>query len=284
MPDTNEHPSAITDEQRAALVASDPAAFDQDDEQPEQQAEQQAEPQPEPQAPEPTKADDEPKTIPKGRFNEVLAERDRERERAEALAAELEALKKGPPVDYDAEVKALDAAWNDDEFEGSHADYLNKRDGLIAARAEQAAIEKYEQMQAEREAQKAAEAWASAANAFVEAHPEYTEPASKAELEAALHGVFAKFPGASDAEKLERAHKIVLALNGKEERGPHGARNAADASAASKAAAQPPMPRAGAGNRSAVDGEIDYANLKPGQFSKLTKEQQAAALGSPDAL
>lgn len=286
MPETNEHPSAITDEQRAALVASDPAAFDEDV--PDTtEAERAASEKAEAEKAEVEKAEAEakkPDMIPKGRLNEVLAERDRERERAEALAAELEALKKGPPVDYDAEVNALDKAWNEDDFEGSHEDYLNKRDGLIAARAEQAAIEKYEQMQAEREAQKAAEAWASAANAFVEAHPEYTDAASKAELEAALHGVFAKFPDASDSEKLERAHKIVLALNGKDERGPHNTRNAADASAASKAAAQPPMPRVGAGNRSAVDGEIDYANLKPGQFGKLTKEQQAAALGSPDAL
>ena len=276
--DNTAHPSTITDEEREELRKSDPAAFDEDGQQPEAQPEQ---------VPDPVKADEEtrkPDMIPKGRFNDVLAERDRERERAEALAAELEALRRGPPVDYSAEIKALDEAWNDDTFDGSHEDYLSKRDGLIAARAEQVAIEKYEQQQAEREAQKAAQAWAVAANAFVEAHPEYTEAAAKSELEAALHGVFAKFPDASDSEKLQRAHKIVLALNGKDEKGPHNTRNAADASAASRAAAQPPMPRAGAGNRSTVDGEIDYANLKPGQFGKLTKEQQAAALGGIDAL
>lgn len=283
-------PSHKTEEELAALRAADPAAFDDDvpddigaDEaaEAERLAAEKADAE---------KADAEakkPDMIPKGRLNEVLAERDRERERAEQLAAELEALKKGPPVDYAAEVKALDAAWNGDDFDGTHAEYMEKRDALIVARAEQDAIQRYEQTLAEREAQKAAEQWATAANSFVEAHPEYRDAAAKGELEAALHGVFAKFPDASDADKLERAHKIVLAMNGKSEeapKAPNADRNKADAQLAAKASAQPPAINGGVSSAGGPIGNVDFAKMKPGTFSKLSKDQQAAALGGADAL
>ena len=283
-------PNHKTEEELAALRAADPAAFD-DDVPDDIEADKAAEA--ERLAAE--KADAEkaeaeakkPDMIPKGRLNEVLAERDRERERAEQLAAELDALKKGPPVDYAAEVKALDDAWNSDEFDGSHEDYMAKRDGLIVARAEQDAIQRYEQTLTEREAQKAAEQWATVANAFVESHPEYRDAAAKMELEAALHGVFAKFPDASDADKLDRAHKIVLAMNGKSEeapKAPNADRNKADAQLAAKASAQPPAINGGVSSAGGPIANVDFANMKPGTFSKLSKDQQAAALGGADAL
>lgn len=288
-------PSHKTEEELAALRAADPAAFDDDvpddieaDEAAE--AERLAAEKAEAEKTEAERAEAEakkPDMIPKGRLNEVLAERDRERERAEALAAELEAMRRGPPVDYGAEIKALDEAWNDDAFDGSHDEYLSKRDGLIAARAEQAAIERYEQQQAEKAAQQAAQAWANAANAFVEAHPEYLDATAKVDLEAALHGVFAKFPDASDADKLERAHKIVLAMNGKAEeapKGPNADRNKADAQLAARASAQPPAINGGVSSAGGPIGNVDFANMKPGTFSKLSKDQQAAALGGADAL
>ncbi|MEN9492799.1 MAG: hypothetical protein RJA63_3248 [Pseudomonadota bacterium] len=283
-------PNHKTEEELAALRAADPAAFDDDvpdvieaDEaaEAERLAAEKADAE---------KAEAEakkPDMIPKGRLNEVLAERDRERERAEQLAAELDALKKGPPVDYAAEVKALDDAWNSDEFDGSHEDYMAKRDGLIVARAEQDAIQRYEQTLTEREAQKAAAQWATVANAFVESHPEYRDAAAKMELEAALHGVFAKFPDASDADKLVRAHKIVLAMNGKSEeapKAPNADRNKADAQLAAKASAQPPAINGGVSSAGGPIGNVDFANMKPGTFSKLSKDQQAAALGGADAL
>jgi len=282
-----------TDEDLAALRAADPAAFDDDvpdgnDADDAAEAERLAAEKADAEKVEAERAEAEakkPDMIPKGRLNEVLAERDRERERAEQLAAELEALKKGPPVDYAAEVNALDASWNNDEFDGTHADYMAKRDGLIVARAEQDAIQRYEQTLAEREAQKAAEQWATAANAFVESHPEYRDAAAKTELEAALHGVFAKFPDASDADKLDRAHKIVLAMNGKAEaETPAANRNKADAQAAARASAQPPAINGGVSSAGGPIGNVDFANMKPGQFSKLSKDQQAAALGGADAL
>lgn len=285
VPDSN-IPSHKTEEELAALRAADPAAFDDDvpdDGDDAAEAERAAAEKAEAERAEAEAK--KPDMIPKGRLNEVLAERDRERERAEQLAAELEALKKGPPVDYAAEVSALDAAWNNDEFDGTHEEYMAKRDGLIVARAEQDAIQRYQQTLAEREAQKAAEQWATAANAFVEAHPEYRDASAKGELEAALHGVFAKFPDASDADKLERAHKIVLAMNGKDaEKPPANDRDKADAQAAARASAQPPAISGGVSSAGGPIGNVDFANMKPGQFSKLSKDQQAAALGGADAL
>lgn len=292
VPDSN-IPSHKTDEELAALRAAHPAAFDDDvpndiEADKAAEAERLAAEKSDAEKAEAERAEAEakkPDMIPKGRLNEVLAERDRERERAEQLAAELEALKKGPPVDYAAEVAALDASWNDDEFDGTHEEYMAKRDGLIVARAEQDAIQRYEQTLAEREAQKAAEQWATAANAFVEAHPEYRDAAAKTELEAALHGVFAKFPDASDADKLERAHKIVLAMNGKVESAtPVSGRDKADAQAAARASAQPPAISGGVSSAGGPLANVDFANMKPGQFSKLSRDQQAAALGGVDAL
>lgn len=292
VPDSN-IPSHKTEEELAALRAADPAAFDDDvpdviEADDAAEAERAAAEKAEAEKAEAERAEAEakkPDMIPKGRLNEVLAERDRERERAEQLAAELEALKKGPPVDYAAEVAALDASWNNDEFDGTHAEYMAKRDGLIVARAEQDAIQRYEQTIAEREAQKAAEQWATAANAFVEAHPEYRDASAKGELEAALHGVFAKFPDGSDADKLDRAHKIVLAMNGKaESETPVSGRDKADAQAAARASAQPPAISGGVSSAGGPIGNVDFSNMKPGQFSKLSKDQQAAALGGADAL
>ena len=291
MPDNT--PSHKTDEELAALRAADPAAFDDDvpndiEADKAAEAERLAAEKAEAEKAEAERAEAEakkPDMIPKARLNEVLAERDRERERAEQLAAELESLKKGPAVDYDAEVKSLDAAWNGDDFDGTHAEYMEKRDALIVARAEQDAIQRYEQTLAEREAQKAAEQWATVANAFVEAHPEYRDASAKVELEAALHGVFAKFPDASDADKLDRAHKIVLAMNGKvESAAPVSGRDKADAQAAARASAQPPAISGGVSSAGGPAGNIDMQKLKPGQFSKLSKDQQEALLGGPGAL
>ena len=289
MPDLDTaHPSAMTDDQREELRKSDPAAFDEEAGDTGADDTAEAERLADEEAAKPKGDDPKPNMIPKARLNEVLQERDAERERAEALAAELAALKTGPAVNYDDEIKALDAAWNDDAFDGSHDEYLSKRDGLIAGRAESNAIARYEQQQAEKQAQQAAQAWATAANAFIERHPEYQDAEAKTDLEAALHGVFAKYPNASDADKLERAHKIVLAMNGKTEaeapKNPNAGRNKADAQAASTASSQPPAIKGGQGNRSTVGNEIDFANLSPAQFAKLTPEQKAAALGSADAL
>ena len=67
-------------------------------------------------------------------------------------------------------------------------------------------------------------------------------------------------------------------------KGPHDARNKADAQAAAKASGAPPAVTGGVSSGGGPAGNIDMEKLKPGQFSKLSKDQQAALLGGVDAL
>lgn len=287
MPDLDNIPATKSAEELDALRASDPAAFDLD-------AAPAAEKTPEEVAAEAAKT---VTTIDKRQYDGVLGDlRDTrghlaaERAAREALAAELAELKAGPKIDYDAEITTLDKKFNeDDDF--THEDYIAQRDKLLVGKVKAEARAEVQQEQAQAAAQKAEQAWAEAANAFAAAHPEYADPSAKTDLEAALHGVFAKFPDASDADKLERAHKMVLAMNGKAEpapatppAGPHAARDAADAQAAAKASAAPPAIAGGVSSAGGPIANIDMANMKPGSFSKLSKDQQEAALGGPGAL
>lgn len=59
----------------------------------------------------------------------------------------------------------------------------------------------------------------------------------------------------------------------------HKERNASDARAAAAASATPPAVTAGVGGRGGPDQGIDLSNLKPGQFSKLPRDQQERLLG-----
>lgn len=224
--------------------------------------------------------------IPKARFDEAIA---KERERADARAAELQeqidALKAGPPVDYSEEIKSLDAAWNDDTFDGSHDEYLAKRTQLTKAEAKQEAREELEREQAEKAAAKSAQDWNDASTDFAKAHPIYDkshadfDAEEHAALEAALHGVFAKYPNASNADKLEKAHKIIEAIAVAEGRrepaappNPHAARNAQDAKAQANASAAPNPAAAGSGDR----GRTTFPGIGPGMseedYKKLPKD------------
>ena len=206
-------------------------------------------------APAATEAGNQP-TIPKARFDEAIQ---KERERADARAAELQAeidkLKAGPPVNYSEEIKALKQRYEDDDDFTLEA-YMEQHSKLVTAQAKAETREELLEEQRQLAAQRAEQAWADAAAAFVAAHPEYADGEAKTDLEAALHGVFAKFPTASDADKLERAHKIVQAMNGKAEpaapaapANPHAIRNAADATAQARASAAPNPAGAGSGDR-----------------------------------
>ena len=310
MTDTKEapHPSNITEEQREELRKSDPAAFTDDDaDTPTDTAAEQAEAdrlateraEADRIAAETAEAEKQAAMIPKGRLNEVLRERDAERERADALAAEIAALKAGPKIDYDAEITALDAKWNgDDDFDGSHADYIAQRDALLVGRTEARAFEKFEQRQAEEAQQREAQQWNADAAAFVAANPIYDpntaafDAEEKAALEAALHGVYARYPKASNVEKLEKAHRIVEAIAVAEGRreavaapaAPGGGRNAVDARAAAVASAAPPVISGGVGGRGTATPNIDFERMKPGDWAKLSRADKIAALGGEEAL
>lgn len=312
MPDLNTIPETKTADELAALKASDPAAFDLDAtpaddataladkaaaELVEKEAAEKAEADAAAAKAEADKAEEAKKSdvIPKGRFNEALRERDAERMRADALAAELEALKKGPAVDYSEEIKKLDAAWNsegDDAFDGTHEQYLAKRDSLLVQKTEADAQAKFQKEQAERDVNAKLDAWDKDARSFVDANERYKDDAELARFNEALAIQFARNPSGTHAEWLTAADKLVQAMAIAEGRatpevvtkGPHDDRNKADAQASAKASGAPKSIAGGVSSAGGPIGNIDMANLKPGQFSKLSKDQQAAALGSADAL
>lgn len=315
MPDLNSIQELKTDDALAELKASHPEAFDLDvvpeqsaddkaaaelaakeaadkaaDEAAAREAAEKAEAE---KAAEEAKKSD---VIPKGRFNEALRERDAERQRADALAAELEALKKGPPVDYTEEIQKLDAKWysdGEDAFEGTHADYLAQRDALLAAKVEADALAKFEQQRAQRDAETALAAWDKDARSFVDSNDRYKDADELARFNEALEIQFARNPNGTHAEWLTAADKLVQAMAIAEGRAPsapaapadpNAARNAADAQAAAKASAAPKSIEGGVSSAGGLVGNIDMQNLKPGQFSKLSKDQQEALLGGPGAL
>lgn len=305
MPDLNTIPETKTDDALAALKAADPAAFDLDEAPEQTDDEKEAAEKAEADRAAEAAKNDKPKDdapVDRRKFDGVLGDlRDtratlqQERERAEALAAELEALKKGPAVDYGEEIKKLDAAWNsdgDDAFDGTHADYLAQRDALLVQKAEADALVKFEQQRAQRDAEDALAAWDKAARAFIDADARYQDPDEFARFNAALEVQFKINPNGTHDDWLTAAHKQVEALAIVEGRaqpeavkkGPHDDRNKADAQAAAKASGAPPAATGGVSSGSGPIGNIDMSALKPGQFSRLPKDQQAAALGGADAL
>ena len=230
-----------------------------------------------------TAGDDKGKqpTIPKSRFDEAIA---KERERSDARAAELQreidALKAGPAIDYDEEITALAKKFNeDDDF--THDDYIAQRDKLLVGKVKAEARNELIEEQRQHEAQREMQAWADATTAFVADHPVYKADApefdadKKAELEAELLSVFARFPNKSHAEKLAEAHKRVSPA----EHAPsgnvtnlHAARNAADAKAQAVASTAPNPAGAGAGDR----GRASFPGIGPemseDDYKKLPKD------------
>lgn len=308
MPDLNNIPEAKTAEEIAALQASDPAAFDLDDV-PEQTdddkaaaelAEKEAADKAADEAAAKAEADkaEEAKkadVIPKGRFNEALRERDAERQRADALAAELAALKAGPAINYDEEITSLKEKWDNDEFEGTLDEFIAARDALLVQKTEADARAKFQQEQAERDVNAKLEAWDKDARSFVDSNERYKDEAELARLNEALAIQFARNPNGSHADWLIGADKHVQAMAIVEGRAqpaaapaaatdPNAERNKADAQASAKASAAPKVVAGGVSSAGGPVGNIDMASLKPGQFSKLPKDQQEAALGGAGAL
>lgn len=319
----DQHPTTLTDEQKAALRADDPTAYDDEPKPAEGEAaagaaegESDAGAQGQEGAPAPGSDEGgegaaagaegdgkQPTMIPKSRFDEaVQKERTRaeqERQRAEQAEAELAALRSGPKIDYDGEISKLDASWNGDadaeEFDGTHADYLKARDSLVAKKIEQSTREAVAREALERQQQVQLAQWTQDFKAFVDADPThavYMEDDAEANaLTKAVQDVFDKEPGLSNADLLAKAHQNRLAkfglqpgANKEAPKGPHASRDAADARAATAASATPPAINGGVGNRGTQLPDVDFEKLKPGSFGKLSREQQAAALGGEEAL
>lgn len=303
MPDLNNIPEAKTAEEIAALQASDPAAFDLDDVPEQTDDEKAAAELAAKEAAEKAEADKgkDDRTIDKRQYDGVLGDlRDTrshlatERQRADALAAELAALKAGPAINYDEEITSLKEKWDNDEFEGTLDEFIAARDALLVQKTEADARAKFQQEQAERDVNAKLEAWDKDARSFVDSNDRYKDEAELTRLNEALAIQFARNPNGSHADWLIGADKHVQAMAIVEGRAPAAApaattdpnadRNKADAQASAKASAAPKVVAGGVSSAGGPVGNIDMANLKPGQFSKLSKDQQEAALGGAGAL
>jgi len=236
--------------------------------------------------------DAKPDVIPKPRFDEVISERNAERERREAaerraaeLEAQLAAAQKGPTRDFDAEINALEQKF--DEGDIDFKEYQKQHATLVADKVRAEIAEKAAEERKQAAEQTAEQQWQAAqARFFGEAeNAELIDTrAKKVAFVDAVQQVAEAGGAATYDDMLAKAAEIVRrelpAAPKKDVVDPHAARRAADAAAATAASATPAPIAGGVGNRAGVDQALDLKNLKPGAFSKLPKDQQEKLLGA----
>jgi hypothetical protein len=229
-------------------------------------------------------------SIPKARFDEVIAERNADREArlaAERRLAEIEAAQaKASARDYAGEIAALEQKYEDGDVD--FVQYQKDRDALVTAQAQEAALAAHnERMQKQAEQDRQA-AWESAQTRFFGDHKEYIDD-EDGTLMGALSAAVTKIAqsGVTDYnEMLRLAHDKVAAKFSPKADDPApampdaGATRRADAARAAGAASNTPPPvSGGVGGRGTPSNVIDLNHLKPGKFSDLPKDQQEALLG-----
>lgn len=290
--DNTKHPSALTDQQKAEIAASideDPAddgavaaKADTDELPADEVTKDDAEP---------PKADDAPTgkgpMIPKARFDEVNNELKEIRGKVEALEAQRTAALAplGDARDFAAEVAELEAKYDNGDID--LAEYLRENRKLTVEEAKFAARAEQAMVQAEANKQAAQTAWTERITAWETNNAEFLSNSVRRDTVARLFETLGKDAALTDAQLIAKVEAEAFeafnyapkaASTAATSRNPHGTRNAADA-AAQAAASSAPSPAAGGMGDRGRDVGIDILKMKPGQFNKLTKEQQAAILG-----
>ncbi len=297
----DKHPSDMTEDERAALVASDPSAFDEPAEGGDEASakgadadEKAAKPdEPEVARAEADEADDDERGPDRRAFNGVLNElRDTRRELQELRErfAQQQAKDAPAPRDYEAERKAMREKYDagdldDDEYEA-------QREALLLEQAEARAMARLRAEQ-QAEATKAAQVsaneqardWNDRIAAWVEANEAFCSNAVRMNALQGLIQTLGADASLSNEALLARVEKEAFDAFGWKGApatgGRHAARNAADAAAASRGSAVPPALSGGVGvgSRGSGEGNIDLSNLKPGTFSKMSRADQERLLG-----
>jgi len=308
------HPSTMTDEEKAALIASDPSAFDEDDA-PSRSLEADTNDAGddagaktdtgETVAAGDAGDDDSADMIPKARFNEMLgrakdAEAKLAAQEAAAAAAAAEPTRNvaeefaAAEAVYDArnaelleQYEATDISFT--EFHAEQAKALKAYNATNRELSKLEAVQTARQEQARIESEKANQSWQTTVTAWREANAEFLGNAIRYNAVAALIDEIGKDGSLSDTELLAKVEaQAYEAFNwqgartetGKQAQAtPHATRNATDARAASSASAQPGQITGGVGARGAPTGKIDLSTLKPGEFSKQSKAEQEKLLG-----
>lgn len=293
MSENDKHPSAMTDEERAALIASDPDAFDEEradavtSGEPEGEGKAVGEDAPKPD-------DDDAKPVDQRAFNGVLAELRELRQSEREAKRELQELREKfaapaePERDFDAERAALKEKLENGDIDDDQ--YQEAKDALLVEQAELRAVARYEQQrqaqvrqQIEQQAQQQAQSWNQKIGAWVEQNQDFMANPIRADAVAGLIQKLGADPNVTDDDLLKQVESAAFdAFNWTAAATPapnkHAGRNAADAAAAAAASAAPPAITGGVGNRVTASG-IDLTSLKPGTFSSLPKADQERLLG-----
>lgn len=281
----SKHPSAMTEEERQALVASDPEAFDEDE--PGDKTGQAED------ADASAEGGDDAKPVDQRAFNGVLSDLRDTRKELSAAQRELQEMREKfaePPQverNFDEERAALKARYDDGDLD--YDQYEEEKEALLLEQAEARALAKLAQQQqaaAEQQASSAAAeqqaAWNEKVGAWVNANKDFMSNPVRANAVRDLIGQLGQDVTLSDDELLAAVETAAFeAFNWQAPAKQHAARNAADAAAASKASATPPSLSAGVGVGGRGSGEtgIDLGAIKPGTFSKLPKAEQERLLG-----
>lgn len=296
MSENDKHPSAMTDDERAALVASDPEAFD---EEPQKDVSEQGDDAPKGEdkaagEDTPNRDEDDAKPVDQRAFNGVLAELRELRQSEREAKRELQELREKfaapaePERDFDAERAALKEKLENGDLDDD--EYQEAKDALLVEQAEARAAARFEQQrqaqvrqQIEQQAQQQAQSWNQKIGAWVEQNQEFMANPIRADAIAGLIQKLGADPNIPDDDLLKQVESAAFdAFNWKAAATPapnkHAGRNAADAAAAAAASAAPPAITGGVGNRGTASG-IDLASLKPGTFSSLPKADQERLLG-----
>jgi hypothetical protein len=233
---------------------------------------------------------DGPPMIPKGRFDEVNVQ-------LKGLRSELDSLKSeraaamaavGEPRDFASEKAALADRYEEGDL--TLAEYLSERDKLVVEEAKFAARVEQAQTQAAAQTAAAQEAWNNKIGAWMKDNSEFLSNSVRRDAWERLLDKYGTDASLTDEQLIEKAQNEAFeafqftagaAKPPAPPANPHAARNAADAAAQSAASAVPSPAAGGMGDRGRNVG-VDIMALKPGQFSKLTPEQQRAALGEDE--
>ena len=306
MADDSKHPSDMSADERAALVASDPAAFDEDDAVDTATAtgDETNDTPAETDAGNATAAaddaaadDDTAKPVDQRAFNGVLSDLRDTRAELSAAQRELQALREkfnaaeAPPArDFAAERKALKEKFDDGELDDD--DYQEQREALLLEEAEQKALAKFTaQQQQQRTAQQQSQAdqvaadWDAKLKAWMTDNSEFCSNPLRVDALGTLIQTLGADTSLSNEDLLKAVEAKAFEAFNWEKPGAaarHAGRNAADAAAAARASATPPSLSAGVGVGARGSGEgggVDMEHMKPGQFSKLPRAEQERLLG-----
>lgn len=300
-----QHPSTLTDEETAALRASDPAAFEDGDSQEapapgDKGADNPAEPATEAEsksdegAPDPETGTAPPDMIPRSRLNQV---RDREKTKDQLIeqqGQELRQLREAieankAPKDFAAERKTIIQKYDDGDLDDDERDealqvLADERMDHVARSAALSALQQTREATIKR-------GWDATVAEWSNAHAEFLADKTNAEvLQRSINSVIALHGDSiGNDELLAKAAEQAFAFVGYTPHGEAAAttseaaanRRAQNARAASDASSAPPSISGGVGERGGPSRDVDVSNIKPGTFSKkLTPDQQEKLLGA----